>query len=133
MLYLAFQTHGLHLKKIDGLGLQVVENSGGQATTQHQRSVDVDAIGLYVRLSNRRMTMGNILFVRGFVFQKQVANPQLARIVLFFQTDARTDTRVNVVAELVLPGSRQCGEPLGVVQLDFPIRITLNGRIAAVV
>ena len=47
--YLLFQTHGLHLKKIDGLGLQVTENSGGKATTEHQRSVDVDAIGLDVR------------------------------------------------------------------------------------
>jgi len=47
--YLLFQTHGLHLKKIDGLGLQVPENSGGKATTEHPRSVDVDAIGLDVR------------------------------------------------------------------------------------
>ena len=34
---------------IDSLGLRVTENSGGKATTQHQRSVDVDAIGLDVR------------------------------------------------------------------------------------
>ena len=43
------RTHGLHLKKIDGLGLQVIENSGGKATTENQRGVDVDAIGLDVR------------------------------------------------------------------------------------
>ena len=48
-LYLLFQTHGLHLKKIDGLGLRVLESRGGQATTEHQRGVDVDAIGLHVR------------------------------------------------------------------------------------
>jgi hypothetical protein len=47
--YLWFQTHGLHLKKIDGLGLQVIENSGGQATAEHQHGVKVDAIGLDVR------------------------------------------------------------------------------------
>ena len=58
------------LKKIDGLGLQVIENSGGQATTEHQRGVDVDAIGLHVRFSHRRMAMDDILFMRRFVFQK---------------------------------------------------------------
>jgi hypothetical protein len=47
--YLWFQTHCLHLKKIDGLGLQVIENSGGQATAEHQHGVKVDAIGLDVR------------------------------------------------------------------------------------
>jgi len=90
-LYLLFQTHGLHLKKIDGLGLRVFENRGSQATTEHQRGVDVDAIGLHVRLSNRRMTMDDILFVRRLVLQKQVANPHLVRIILLFQPDAWPD------------------------------------------
>jgi hypothetical protein len=34
------------LKKIDCLGLKVIENSGGQATTGYQRRVEVDPIGL---------------------------------------------------------------------------------------
>jgi hypothetical protein len=130
--YLLFQTHGLHLKKIDGLGLQVIENSRGEPTTEHQRGVDVDAIGLHVRPCNWGVTMHDILFVRRFVFQKRVANPQLVIILLLLQPDAWADPRVNVVAELVLAGSRQRSEPLGIVQQDFRIRIPLDGRIAPV-
>ena len=73
--------------------------------------------------------MDDILFLRRFVFQKQVANPQLVRIVLLFQTDAWTDTRVNVVAEFVLAGSRQPSQPLGIVQQDFSIR--MNSTVAS--
>ena len=88
---------------------------------------------VHVRLSNRRMPVHDILFMRRFVFQKQVANPQLVGFTLFFQRDAWADPRVNVVAEIVLAGSRQRSKPLGIVQQGFLIRITLDGRIAAVV
>jgi hypothetical protein len=38
---LFFQTHGLHLKDIDSLGSRVIENSGGEATPENQRGIDV--------------------------------------------------------------------------------------------
>jgi hypothetical protein len=60
----------LDLKQTDGLGLRVIENGGGQAATEHQPGIDIEAIGLHVRLTNWRMSVDDILFVRCLVFQK---------------------------------------------------------------
>jgi hypothetical protein len=49
--------------------LKVIKNRGCQSTAKHQRGVDVDAIGLYVRLSNWRMPVDDMLFVGDLCFK----------------------------------------------------------------